>query len=80
MLFMMHILVIVSAKLFVVAFESSEWKGLSVVDPSAAIVHESESPNGSADVEDPIENTDRNFRCQVQSEAQWMLVPMTQPV
>jgi hypothetical protein len=71
MLFMMHVLVTVSAKLSVVAFESSERKWLSVVDPSAAIVHESEGPNGSGDVEDPTENADKkNFRCQVQSKAQ----------
>jgi hypothetical protein len=53
------ILVTVSAKLFAVAFESSERKWLSVVDPSAAIVHESGGPNGSGDVEDPTENTDK---------------------
>lgn len=66
----MHILVTVSAKLFVVAFESSERKWLSVEDPSAEIVHVSEGPNGSGDVEDPTENKDINFRCQVQSKVQ----------
>jgi hypothetical protein len=70
-LFMMCILVTVSAKLFVVASESSERKWLSVVDPSAATVHESGGPNGSGDVEDPTTNTDKkNFRCKVQSKAQ----------
>jgi hypothetical protein len=59
---MMCILVIVSAKLFVVAFESSERKWLSVVDPSAAIVHESGGPNGSGGVEDPMENTDKELQ------------------
>lgn len=78
---MIHIPVTVSAKLAVVAFESSERKWLSVVDPSAVIVHESEGPNGSGDVEDPTENTDKNnFGCQAQSKAQLILVPISQPL
>jgi hypothetical protein len=67
----MCILATAFAKLFVVAFESSERKLLSVVDPSVATVHESGGPYGSGDVEDPIENRDKkNFRCQVQSKDQ----------
>lgn len=61
-----HILATVSAELFGVAFESSEWKELSVADPSVAIVHESEGPNGSADVVDPKEKRDKNLKHYVQ--------------
>ena len=68
-LFMMHILVTVSAVLFVVAFESSEWKWPSVVDPSVATVHVFEGPNESADVEDPMEKRDGNLKHQVQSDS-----------
>jgi len=60
--FAMHILATVSAELFDVAFESSEWKVLSVADPSVATVHESEGPNGSADVVDPKENREKKLK------------------
>ena len=43
---------------------------LSVADPSVAIVHESEGPNGSADVVDPKKNRDKKLKHQVQSKPQ----------
>lgn len=73
MLFMKHILATVSAESFGVAFESSEWKVLSVADPSVATVRESEGPNGSVDVVDPKENRDKKLKHQVQSKTQWGL-------
>lgn len=62
MLFVMHILATVSAESFGVVYESSEWKVLSVLDPSVAIAHESEGPNGSADVVDPKEKRGKKLK------------------